>query len=614
MRTLRTRMVLAFGGVFLAAWLVLGWWIAQTVSRQATAHLQDRVKQLARLVATTVAGHSIVRTSPENADAILNGLQRTFSLWEGEPADSTPGAPPRDDIEIMLIMTQTDPDVGPGEHAVTRHLYGTFPDAERQTIATELQDAINPSATAGGSRPNMVWATQRFPTRTVLIHGSPYQASITSWLELLPQPYEVRPPFSPLHPVETIEAWKAAANGMFFDQRLHGNLPPSMQPLTRRNDLLVLYPVSAVDAARAQALQPILPLGVLVLVTVLIFSYWLASRLSRSLAALAANADAVARGELDTPIVAAAPTEEVARLKTAFVHMLEGLRDSRGKLAQAERLAAIGTLATAVAHDIRTPLTAIKMTVDLQLDRSARAGGDLKPFQVIQAELERLRILADSLIDFARNPPPALAPVALRGLIDACTTLLLPQFKHHRVAWEVQIEPPDMVVLVDPRRFRQVLLNLAINAIEATEREGLLRFEAVRLPDANPGATPAATPVAAPTAAAGAQSKLEPAPMSSSAPAPAPPAAPAATPATPDAPASPPVLPARHWRLTLTDHGSGIPADILPRIFEPLISSKPAGGGLGLSICRQIVEAHGGTIHAQSPVADGRGTRIVIEF
>lgn len=564
-------MVLAFGGVFLLAWLVLGWWIAAAVRSQATAHLQDRVRQLARLTATTVSGRSILNLTPESAQASLNGLQRTFSLWDEPPGATGAATDTVDDLEILLVMTVELPrpaDRDPGAATpVERQIFGTVEAAERAVLAQALQAEINRAPTANGGAETQpqpeaaglgaeAWSTEpRFPDLAVTVGGRAYRASITSWLEPLPQKFESRPPISRVHPVETIEAWQAASNGLYFDMKLHGNLPPEMQPRTRRNDLVVLYPVSAVERAQAQALRPILPVGLIALITVLAISLWLAWRLSGSLAALAANADQVAQGNLDTPIGAAAPTAEVARLQAAFVKMLEGLKESRGKLAQAERLAAIGTLATAVAHDIRTPLTAIKMTVEMQLDRIQKAGGDLKPFQVIQTELERLRILADSLIDFARNPPPAIGPVELRTLVGQCTDLLAPQFKHHRVQCEVSIEPADLQVQVDQRRFRQVLLNLLTNSMEATEREG--RIQIVGAPAGNGSSG--------------------------------------------------------HWRLTITDNGAGIQPDILPRIFEPLVSNKAAGGGLGLTICKQIVEAHRGTIRAESPVEGGRGTRIWIE-
>ncbi|HTL53057.1 MAG TPA: HAMP domain-containing sensor histidine kinase [Planctomycetota bacterium] len=567
MRTLRTRMALAFGGVFLAAWLVLGWWIADAVSRQATAHLQDRVKQLSRLAATTVGSRSIVNLTPETAQSSLTGLKRTFSLVEANgPGQSdtvaADNARPADDIEILLVLTQSAPTAG---EPPIKNLYGTFPTEERIAVEAALHSSLESREGGDGAGSNgasvpaprgEAWPTEaRFPIGEVRIQGRAYHASVTSWLEMLPREGGLQPPHATHNPVETVRVWLAATDGLFLDMRQHDDLPEALRPLSRRHDLVVLYPESAVERARWEALRPILPVGILALVTVLVIAFWLAGRLSRSLAELAVTAGKVARGELDTPVEVHAPTIEVAHLQTAFVQMLAGLKESRGKLAQAERLAAIGTLATAVAHDIRTPLTSIKMTVEMQMDKIQKAGGDLKPFQVIQTEIERLRILADSLIDFARNPPPAVAETSLTDLVQACLELMAPQFKHHRVQCDVEIAPADLRVTVDARRFRQVLLNLLSNSIEATEREGRIRIEGAARNGDEPG-----------------------------------------------------------WRLTITDNGAGIGAEILPRVFEPLVSSKAAGGGLGLTICKQIVEAHGGKIRAESPVENGRGTRVVMEF
>ena len=152
-----------------------------------------------------------------------------------------------------------------------------------------------------------------------------------------------------------------------------------------------------------------------------------------------------------------------------------------------------------------------------------------------------------------RTGPPAPEPRPFRLAELAAKVRTALETRSGRVSWRLAV-PDDLVVEADPDQLFRVLFNLAQNGLEAMEgRAGLLRISAELAP--------------------------------------------------------------QQLAIEVADSGPGIPALQRGRLFEPFAgSSKPDGNGLGLAICRGIVEAHGGTIRAASPAAQGRGTRIVLRL
>jgi signal transduction histidine kinase len=224
---------------------------------------------------------------------------------------------------------------------------------------------------------------------------------------------------------------------------------------------------------------------------------------------------------------------------------LERLERSERAALRAEQLAALGHLAAGMAHELRNPLTTIKMLVQSALtetDCGPREGNNPFPLPalagrdlvVVDEELTRLEGLVQSFLDFARPTVPE------RRVVDVCTlTEQSLGLVAGRAAAGVAIafdRPAGAIRLaLDPGQFRQVVLNLVLNALEAVKAGG--RIE-VRLGQGDDG----------------------------------------------------------ELMLRVADTGCGLPHQLAPRIFEPFITSKETGLGLGLSICKRIVEAHGGTI------------------
>jgi PAS domain S-box-containing protein len=207
-----------------------------------------------------------------------------------------------------------------------------------------------------------------------------------------------------------------------------------------------------------------------------------------------------------------------------------------------ERLAAIGTLAAGLAHEIRNPLNGAQLHVAFlarslgKIDASAEM---IDAIGVVGDEITRLAQLVAEFLDFARPRPLALKPVGVVALCERTRSLVSAQAAAAHVAIVSDLPPSDIVVMADAPRLEQVLLNLAQNAVEAMAAVGggVLTFRARREP--------------------------------------------------------------RQVRIDVEDTGPGIPTPDAP-IFDAFYSTKPSGTGLGLAIVHSIVSEHQGTIHVES--------------
>ena len=210
------------------------------------------------------------------------------------------------------------------------------------------------------------------------------------------------------------------------------------------------------------------------------------------------------------------------------------------RVLRAERLAAVGTMAAGLAHEVRNPLNSasLQLTVlERRLARGEGAGATAPIIGIIKSEIERLDHLVRDFLAFAKPSPLEPRPVSIGDLLEAVTELIRPEAEAARVAVSTTVAPALPAAAGDPERLRQVLLNLTRNAIEAMQgRGGRLTLRA------KPGAD------------------------------------------TVD--------------VEVEDDGPGF-ADDLP-VFDAFFTTKDQGTGLGLSLVHRIVADHGGTIRVQS--------------
>jgi two-component system sensor histidine kinase HydH len=221
------------------------------------------------------------------------------------------------------------------------------------------------------------------------------------------------------------------------------------------------------------------------------------------------------------------------------------------EMLRAEQMSAVGQLAASVAHEVRNPLTAVKMLVEVALRSENRKPLTLDDLRVIHREVARLEQTVQGLLDFARPPAPQRSACDLRSLVSEALELVRARARQQRVEIITTLPDVDVSGNVDRAQFRTVLVNLLLNALDAMPQTGRLE---VRLDE-----TPASGVI-----------------------------------------------------LTVADTGAGIAPELAGRLFTPFVSTKPTGTGLGLSISRRIVEEHGGQLTADNR-AEG-GARFTIKL
>jgi signal transduction histidine kinase len=244
----------------------------------------------------------------------------------------------------------------------------------------------------------------------------------------------------------------------------------------------------------------------------------------------------LAAGDLDARVATTGPAE-LGELSRSFNQMAEDLARSRLQLRAAERQAAWAEMARQVAHEIKNPLTPMRMSA--QLLQRARRDGDARAPELAERlaktvldQTDALAKIAADFRQFAGPPQRQRERVAVAALFGDVAAFFADLAQVRGITLRVHEVAPGLAVAGDPKELARVLINLVQNAIEADGKR---------------------VDVAA-TAEDGA------------------------------------VV------LTVTDDGPGVPADMHDKLFDPYFTTKSSGTGLGLAICRRIVEAHGGEI------------------
>ncbi|MFO7569341.1 MAG: ATP-binding protein [Smithellaceae bacterium] len=226
------------------------------------------------------------------------------------------------------------------------------------------------------------------------------------------------------------------------------------------------------------------------------------------------------------------------------------LRLMEQEVARSRHLRAIGSLAAGVAHEIRNPLSSIRGFAVYFKERLSGHPDDQQTADIMIAETERLNRVITQLIDFARPLTLKKEPANLADLVLHSIRLVAAEAGKNAVAIEVRAKDDLPAVEVDADRVKQVLLNIFLNALAAMPGGGRLSVEFAILRDC--------------------------------------------------------------VEVSVSDTGEGIPAEHMPRIYDPYFTSKPAGTGLGLAVVQKIMDAHGGWIQIESTA--GQGTNVVLRF
>jgi signal transduction histidine kinase len=246
---------------------------------------------------------------------------------------------------------------------------------------------------------------------------------------------------------------------------------------------------------------------------------------------------------------------QVQDVSARIKRVIEQLQRTRREAVKAERLAAVGELAAGVAHEVRNPLTSVKLLIQA-IERNQTPGStDEQRLRIVQQEVARIETTIQELLDFGRPPKLRRVQHDVRDTLRRALNLVAGRAQQSNVVIEERLGGEPMFVDADPEQLHQVFINLLLNAIEAMPSGGKLQ---VRVEEP-----------AAPSERGGGPSTCG------------------------------------LLQIVFRDTGTGIPAQVMQRLFEPFVTSKERGIGLGLAISRQIMQEHGGRLTASNPSPGG---------
>jgi len=285
----------------------------------------------------------------------------------------------------------------------------------------------------------------------------------------------------------------------------------------------------------------------------IVFSLWIAARVSRPIEELASAAEEVASGAWDTRVPVRG-RDEVSVLARSFNHMTEQLTTQREKLVQSERVAAWRELARRLAHELKNPLFPLQLTVE-NLVRARRLP-ELEFDEVfdestetLSMEIANLKTIIGRFSDFSKMPQPHPERIeAGEVLARACALYASGGLENSKIKLEKKIANEAMPLMADPELLHRALSNLVLNAMDAMPNGGTL--------------TISAEPVG------------------------------------------------ETVEIRVADTGEGLTPEECDRLFTPYYTTKQHGTGLGLAIVQSVVADHAGTIAVES--GTGKGATFVI--
>jgi signal transduction histidine kinase len=243
---------------------------------------------------------------------------------------------------------------------------------------------------------------------------------------------------------------------------------------------------------------------------------------------------------------------QLADARAKVIHEHDARLTSLEQLRHADRLATVGRLASGIAHELGTPLNVISGYAKMIATGQELGADAADSARIIGEQSQRVTEIVRQLLDFARRGEPKLVTIDVRPIVGRALDLIRIEAEKRRVRVRYTEPSEALVANVDAARIQQVVVNLAINAIHASDAEGEIALELTRDGD--------------------------------------------------------------DIALVVVDHGSGIAADALSHVFEPFFTTKPVGEGtgLGLAVSHGIVEEHGGRIEVASELGVGSRFTVVL--
>ncbi len=237
---------------------------------------------------------------------------------------------------------------------------------------------------------------------------------------------------------------------------------------------------------------------------------------------------------------------------TGMVLTLRDMREIRKmeqKLERSRRLAALGQMATGVAHEIRNPLGTLRGFAQFFRSQAEENSESRQYADLMMSEVDRLNQTISGMLQFSRQREPDLATVDMKGLLDKTASLMESDFQSHNISLHVEIED-NVLIEADQDMLLQVLLNLLRNSIDATQGGGSVTVSVQRSGEI--------------------------------------------------------------VRIEVKDTGSGMTESERDKMFDPFFTTRKKGTGLGLAVSHQIVEQHDGHFETESSPGEGTTITVVL--
>jgi signal transduction histidine kinase len=286
-----------------------------------------------------------------------------------------------------------------------------------------------------------------------------------------------------------------------------------------------------------------------------IFSLWIAARISRPIEQLARAAEEVAKGNWDARVAQPGKSrDELSVLARSFNHMTGELTSQRERLVQSERVAAWRELARRLAHELKNPLFPLQLTVENLVRARALPEAEFdevfrESTATLGMEIGNLKTIIGRFSDFSKMPKPELEPIDAKDVVERVLSLYgsaagqSEAQREGKICFESDLAGKPMPLVADPELLHRALSNLVLNAMDAMPEGGTLTLSAKPLGD-----------------------KIE---------------------------------------IRVADTGEGLTPEECERLFTPYYTTKQHGTGLGLAIVQSVVADHGGAIAVESRPGGG---------
>ena len=319
-------------------------------------------------------------------------------------------------------------------------------------------------------------------------------------------------------------------------------------PLEPGRFYCLLRPMEAIAEAKRTLTWYILSIAVLVTGLVALISHLIGKNLTNPIKVLVNSTARVATGNLDEQCQLKTH-DEIGDLAAAFNRMTRDLKQSRDQLIQAERLATAGKMSASFAHEIRNPLSSMRMLAQMLMQKPEMSEEQhQQSLRYILEEIERIDTIVKGLMDFARPAALALTQQPLAPILQAVLALMAANLAHHKIQLVLDVLPETPEIQFDSDKLKQAFMNVVLNAMEAMPQGGVLKVSTI-MDDDRVG-------------------------------------------------------------IKVVDNGVGISAEDLAHLFEPFFTKKTRGTGLGLANVKRILEEHGGNVEIESTL--GEGTEVLL--